>query len=177
MQHKCDLGASRIKVFVSSSMAKGEPLEQRAALMAFFDRMLPLYEAYFFESDASPQPAEEAYLSKVEDSDIVILVLQGSVREGVKKEYDAAKRKGKRILAFICTRQPRRRAFKEFVCEVRTSVKTVDFDDTRDLIDKIERSLLLDLAEQYVALYEDNKRLLEALEKTTGQTFSEPVPP
>lgn len=169
MQHKCDLGTNRIKVFVSSSMAKGEPLEQRAALMAFFERMLPLYEAYFFETDASPQSAEKDYLSRLEDSDIVILVLQGSVRDGVKKEYDAARRKGKRILAFTCTGRRRNRALTEFVCEVRKSSKTVDFKDTRDLIDKIEHSLLLDLARQYVTLYEENKRLTEELNRISSQ--------
>ncbi len=162
MQHKCDLGADRIKVFFSSSMANERYMEQRLAVRSFFERMEPLYHWYFIEDHASPNPVEREYTEEVVNSDLVIVVLQSNLRTGIKKEYEAAQRAGKRIFCFEHSGR-KTQALKDFIGSVRLSLGTTKFRDTRDLIDKIEHNLLSDMVKDYVRLYEENKKLREAL--------------
>jgi len=171
MQHKCDLGSDRIKVFFSSSMANARYMEQRLSVRSFFERMKPLYHWYFIEEHASPNPVKKEYTEEVVNSDIVIVVLQSNLRAGVQKEYETAQRAGKRIFCFEHSGR-KTQSLKNFIGKVRLSITTTKFDDTRDLIDKIEHNLLSDLVKEYVRLYEENKRLREAV---SGPSSSESI--
>ena len=169
VQLKCDL-PNRVKVFISSSMAAQSFLEQRSALISFFER-IPLFSHFAIESSASPDNVVDRYLEKVKWADIVIVILQQDLRPGVVKEFYKAVENQKRVFAYVSS-QSKSPDLETFIRdEVRSKVTTTDFSDTVQLIDKIEKDLLDDLLTKYVNLYEENislKREIDLLSKPHG---------
>lgn len=167
MQYKYIVKSNCIKVFLSSSMKNKTYLEQRSAIISFFDRM-SLYELFAIESSASPDNVVDRYISEIKRSDIVILVLQEDLREGVVREVHSAIRTSKRIFAYIDSGE-KTNELQEFIQnEVQSYATTVNFADTVNLIDKIERDLLEDLVSKYVELHKENLYLKKQLKELSS---------
>lgn len=155
-------------MFLSSSMKDNKFREQRNAIIAFLERM-PLYSLFAIENRSSDQQIQNRYVTEVKDTDIVLLILQTSLREGVANEFYAAKRSNKRIFAFIHSGR-KNPELKRFINdEVNTYITSTQFNDNRDLIDKIEATLLEDLVKKYVRLHEQNISLQKELEKISNK--------
>lgn len=168
MQYKHIVKSSCIKAFLSSSMKNQIYIEQRSAIITFFDRM-PLYELFAIESSASPDNIMDRYISEIKKSDIVILILQEDLREGVVKEVHTAMRTNKRIFAYIHSGE-KTKELEEFIRdEIQDYATTVSFENTVTLIDKIEKDLLEDLVSKYVDLYKENLYLKRKLQEVSSQ--------
>jgi len=142
-------------------------LEQRNAIISFLERM-PLYDLFALENISSDQHIQQHYVSEVANADIILLILQSDLREGVINEFYAAKRNNKRIFTFVHTGR-KKVELKNFIeREVNTYVTSTLFKDNRDLIDKIERTLLEDLVVKYVRLYEENLELYNQLKRLSS---------
>lgn len=159
VQLKCDLRSNRIKVFISSSMATRSDREQRAAIIAFFDRM-PFYDLDAFENTAAPDPPRAHYLRMVSRADIVLVVLQGELREAVREEFLTAKMLRKPVFVFRHSQERRPELDRFIEEEVYPHCTAVDFSTTRELIDKIEESFLVHLLETYLDALKAGKSLL-----------------
>lgn len=169
MQYKHIIRGNRIKVFLSSSMEDNKFIEQRNMIISFIERM-PLFELFAVENYSSDQPIQNRYVDAVKRTDIVLLILQTKLREGVENEYQAAIRNEKRIFAFIHNGK-KNSELKKFVEEVNNKVTSTKFNDNKELIDKIESTLLEDLVEKYVKLHEDNASLKKRLESLSNANF------
>jgi hypothetical protein len=151
-------------VFLSSSMKDDKFREQRNSIIAFLERM-PLYSLFAIENLSSDQQIQKRYVAEVKNTDIVLLILQNDLREGVANEFYAAKRNNKRIFAFTHSGR-KSNELKSFIRdEVNSYITSTQFKDNRDLIDKIEATLLEDLVEKYVRVYEQNISLQSELER------------
>ncbi|WP_142283134.1 hypothetical protein [Gottfriedia solisilvae] len=138
--------------------------EQRNSIIAFLERM-PLYSLFAIENLSSDVHIQQRYVTEVKNTDLVLLILQTDLREGVANEFYAAKRNQKRIFTFIHEGK-KSKQLKEFIDqEVNNYLTSTQFKDNRDLIDKIEATLLEDLVEKYVRLYEENLMLHGELKK------------
>jgi hypothetical protein len=143
-------------------------LEQRNTIVSFLERM-PLYEIFAIENASSDQQIQSHYINEVKQSDIILLILQGDLREGVANEFYAARRNKRRVFAFVHSGR-KNKALKDFIRdEVNTYVTSTEFVDNRDLIDKIETTLLEDLVKKYVMLHEENIELHKQLERYSTQ--------
>lgn len=138
-------------------------MEQRNTIISFLERM-PLFELFAIENYSSDQPIQNRYISAVKQTDIVLLILQSKLREGVLNEYQAALRNEKRIFAFI-HKGRKTPPLNEFIVEVNNKVTSTQFSDNKELIDKIESTLLEDLVEKYVLLHEENAALRKTMRK------------
>ena len=143
---------SKIKLFISSSMNTDEHLLYRAALKCFFDR-IPIYSCFIIEQGASPDDIEDRYLKQLKKSDVVILILDSEIREGVKKEFDTAIRNKKRIFGYIknCTHTTELNNFIEN--ELKKNATTMNFNKINDLV------------EIYSDLYHENINLKDEIVK------------
>ncbi|MED2489852.1 DUF4062 domain-containing protein [Bacillus cereus] len=164
MQYKYSITSNKIKVFLSSSMKDERFRDQRNGIISFLERM-PLYDLFAIENLSSNQSIRARYIEEVKNADIIILILQSDLREGVIHEFYAATRSKRRIFAFIHTGR-KTKELREFIDrEVNTYVTSTQFKDNRDLIDKIEATLLEDLVVKYVRLYEENINLYNQLDR------------
>lgn len=176
LENKHKVEANLIRVFLSSSMKNERFKDQRRAIKSFFERM-PLYELFIIEDSANPEEVQNRYTRKAKNwTDLVILVLQKDLRDGVVKEYGAAKRGNKRIFSYIHTGK-KEDELEEFIVRVKEEAEATvtEFSDLGDLIDKIEKDLLEDLVEKYKSLYQQNlklKRQLEDLSPRSQKKFN-----
>jgi len=117
LQNKQVIYSRRIKVFLSSSMQNEIFMEQRCAVLSYFERE-PFYECFAIEGVASPDPVKKRYSDEVVRNDLIILILQKERRDGVAEEFDIARRSNKRIFAFLHdgNRTPE---LEELIAEVR----------------------------------------------------------
>ncbi len=148
MRNKYEWKSSSIKVFISSSMKNDLHMERRAAVHAFFERM-PMYECFVIEETASPDDVETRYTDKVLWADIIILILSDTLSKAVCQEYQTALTQKKRIFTFINNGITDPELNKFIKSEIEKTVTYTTFNNLRDLIDKIEKSLLDDLALSY----------------------------
>jgi hypothetical protein len=143
-------------------------LDQRNTIISFLERM-PLYELFAIENTSSDQQIQTHYVTEVINADIILLILQTELREGVANEFYAAKRNKKRVFAFV-HKGRKNQELKDFISnEVNTYITSTEFSDNRDLIDKIERTILEDLVIKYVRLYQENIELYRQLERFSTQ--------
>jgi len=176
LQHKHQISANKIKVFISSSMNDAVFLEQRCAIKSFLDRV-PLYDCFIIETAASPTHVITRYETQVQRSDIIILILQTELRPGVVKEFNVAKNYNKRIFAYIHN-GTKTSDLEDFIKDKIHPLSTsTTFSDTMQLIDKIEHDLLEDLVTQYVELYQRNQYLEELLKKVSTAGTGHSVTP
>jgi len=104
-------------VFVSSAI---EGMEQERNAVRQAVESLPLARPWLFEeSPASSTMVDEAYLSKVRECDIFVLVVGTLDRAAVRREYETAVAAQRRILAFV-QRGERTGEFDEFVSRIPT---------------------------------------------------------
>lgn len=143
-------------------MASSGLRQERGVIKTFLERM-PLYEPFLIESGASPDNVIEKYIEEVKRSDIIILVLKKELREGVRKEFVAAKDYKKRIFAYLHSQNANKELKDFFRNEVQKIGTTAFFNKTAELIDQIEKDLLDDLVSKYVQFYEENIILREKI--------------
>lgn len=123
-------------------------MERRAAIKSFFDRWA-MYDFKAIEATASPSDVESRYTDMVLQSDIVIVILADTLRVAVQQEFQIATKANKRIFVFIHSQitDPK---LKEFIkTEIGLGITRCTFNNLSELIDKIEESLLDDLANSY----------------------------
>ena len=142
--------SNRIRVFISSSMNEELYLERRAAIKSFFDRDMKMFECFLIERTASPSDVRTRFSVKVRWSDVVVIILANeAVRDAVKEEFQIAIDNKKKIFVFI--ESPREN--EELLTYIDEFVKDnsvyCDYFNLETLINKIEESLLDDLAESY----------------------------
>lgn len=153
-----------IKVFLSSSMADEQSLEQRKAVKAVIDR-IPLYCCFIVESHANPEKVIPYCLNKIDDSDLVLLVLQKELRYGVIKEFQYSVKHHKRIFTFAHASDKSDDLIIFIENDVYPICTVGAFTDIGNLIDQIERCLLDDLIERYRSMYAENRRLKKQIEQ------------
>ena len=149
----------KINVFISSSMKDESSRELRLTMKSFFERSLPLYNCCIIEDCASPDKIKKTCENYVRDADIIVMILKKEYRPGVHDEFLAAKRFSKRIFAFIHNGE-KEEDLMNFIEEIQENVRSANFSDIYDLIDKIEGSLL----ENLVSVYKLNLEV-ETIEK------------
>lgn len=157
-------------------MADEQSLEQRKAVKAVIDR-IPLYCCFIVESRANPEKVMPYCLSKIDDSDLVLLVLQKELRTGVVNEFRYSVRHCKPMFAFAHA-SDKSDALMSFIRSVVYPTCTVgEFTDIANLIDQIERCLLDDLIERYRSMYTESmllKRQIEQLRSGPNQSIMDP---
>lgn len=154
MRHNYELKSNIIRVLVSSSMKEPIDRELRQAVKAVLDRF-ELYECKIIETVSDTQSMRQKCRMLVEWADVVILVLQRDLREGVKDEFFHAMGKGKQIFPFYNPENASAELDSFVREEVREELNTdrgtvcPEFRNTGQLIDLIEESLLEHLAGTY----------------------------
>lgn len=129
-------------------MSEEKFLIQRSAITAFMERM-EMFDIFSLEETSSPTGIGEYYISEVQNSDLIILVLQEDLREGVVKEFQSAKRNKVRTFAYIHTGNKTEELGEFIRDEIQNLVTNGNFTTTKELIDKIERDLMEDVARTY----------------------------
>jgi len=95
------------------------------------------------EDQAAPHTIRKQYLSQVEKSQAMILLLDSTAREGVKNEVEEARKNNIPIYAFI--RNPDiKKDFEveSFINTIQELYTTTTYSNIKELIEKIEESLL-----------------------------------
>jgi hypothetical protein len=147
-------------------MANALFMVQRAAVVTLIERM-EMFEIFAIEDHSSPLSISEYYVKEVQESDVVIMILQGELREGVAKEFMAAKRNGIRIFAYIHS-GPKTKELEDFIAdELHGIVTTGYFTFTNELVDRIEKDLLEDIAKTYKSSRKTEANLRNQLEQYT----------
>lgn len=128
----------------------------RRALKAFLDRF-ELYECRIIENVSGSETISEECRERVGDADIILLILETSLRPGVKDEFYYARRLGKEILPFY---RPQG-ATDELASFVRDEVHGSEgvtcpqFGTYDQLIDLVEENLLRQLTMTYRQFLQD----------------------
>lgn len=145
-------------------MADEQSLEQRKAVKAIIDR-IPLYCCFIIESRANPEKIIPYCLRQIDNSDLVLLVLQKELRSGVVKEFQHSVKHHKRIFTFVHARDKSDDLIGFIENDVCPICTVGGFTDIANLIDQIERCLLDDLIERYRSMYAENGRLKKLIEQ------------
>lgn len=157
--------------FVSSVMNLGvEDLRaEREACRAAIDT-LELTRAWLFEhSPASADPADDTYLTKVDDCDLFLAILGTDLTDPVEKEYARAAANNKRILLFVKEVERSSRA-SEWL-EERHDVKWRPFSTVDELGSNVRASVIDELIKAHRAF----QLKPSDFEKIATQLRSEPV--
>lgn len=165
---KCYSKINKIKVFLSSSMQNEKYKEQRDIIDNYFSRM-PLFDCFLIENNASPQDVKTNYRNEVKESDIIILILQNDLRQGVYDEYQTAIANKKRILAYIHSGQKKQKLKNFIKSDLQENVTTYTFSEISELIDKIEEGLFKDI----IRIYKNYTIFIEKSEETQITSNSE----
>jgi len=138
----------RLLIFVSSII--GELREEREALEQAL-RQASLFMPWVFEhTTATSDPLPEAYLRRVRECDIFVLLVAGNISQPVIAEYETARDAGKPILAFI-RRGDHSEEAAAFIQRVEQAgaFKYALFDDPDDLAELVVEAVLQELTDRH----------------------------
>ena len=139
---------SELLVFVSSIMDKArEDLRAERDAVRTAVQSIGITQSWRFEdSPASSRHVDDAYLAKVREADIFVIILGQELSEPVRKEYETALAAQKPILAFLkaTTRTPTADAFAKSL-----SVKWKSFADPTVLAQEVRRALAEELIDAH----------------------------
>lgn len=117
----------KINVFISSGCGDGEGKDRYNLIrndIKFRLESLGYVQTYIYEADycASTKQVKSAYLDELDDSDLVIFLIDNAdgVYEGVRNEYQRAKVKGKRCFYIFCDENSKE------ATDIEKEVKTPD---------------------------------------------------
>jgi hypothetical protein len=131
-------------VFVSSAI---RGMEAERARVRDAIKSLALTRPWVFEeTPASSLDVDEAYLSKVRNCDIFVLILGTEDRKAIRREYQMAIDNGKPVLAFV-QRTERPAEFDEFVHSLR--VKYAQYANLGDLYVGVRAALADEVTRVY----------------------------
>ena len=127
-----------LKVFVSSTQE--ELSHERRCVERALNR-IPIVRTWLFErTPATPDSAEDTYLSNVRDSDVFILILGEKLSEAVVKEQEAAMSSKIPRLCFL-KKGNRTKETEKFVRFLRKEVKYIEFSSGNELEYEVERAI------------------------------------
>jgi hypothetical protein len=134
-------------------MQHGSDRDLRKALRAFLDRF-DLYECQIIERVSDTNGITDECRERVEYADIILLVLEGDLRPGVKDEYYFARQLGKEIFPFYrpAGANEELRSFVEYEVYPTASSGSAtccSFSSYDELLDLIESNLLQHLTRDY----------------------------
>jgi tetratricopeptide (TPR) repeat protein len=142
----------RLHVFLSSAMT-GELALERSGLQLYFHTdpvLLQFTSLYAIEAHASPHSIEQAFLAEVQDSHLLIVLLDKQLRPAVQQEFLTARDKNIRTLVFIRERTDARDpALAAFISSEAYKVHCGPFNNVADLCSKVKEAILGDLLNTY----------------------------
>jgi len=153
-----DLGADKIKFFLSSPMNNPHMVDVRKAIKSYFDRS-ELYQLVCIDDTAGAVSPRGKYSSEIASSDAFIMILNEDYREAVQDEFEIAQNYGKPVFVFIKHGQldDKQQEFKSNV--IKNPVTYMNYLNVEDLINGIERTLCKDMLQHY-------KQLLSQISKS-----------
>jgi len=133
------------KVFLSSAQFQDEFLIERELLPMLFSKepLKLFFDLWKIEDQAAPISPHAQYINNIDNSKIVILLIDSLIRPAVKNEYTRACEKGKDIFVFIRKNGNRSAEAVEFIRDIQNSKKTTAlYESISNLQLLIEESLL-----------------------------------
>ncbi len=93
----------KLNIFISSAMNDENGFNWRKTRKVIEERLneCPIFNAFIIEEHGSPISSTQLFKSKVEISDIIILFLKDTVRQGTLQEFDIVKKKHKKMIAYF----------------------------------------------------------------------------
>lgn len=105
MSNKCNEinHTNQLRVFISSAMNDENGFAWKELRGKIKSRLneCPFLNAFIIEDYSSVIPSSQYYKYKVEESDLVILLIKGTVRAGTLQEFDIVKNSKKRLIAYF----------------------------------------------------------------------------
>lgn len=140
----------RVRVYLSSSMATPEHCALRQELKSYLLDEDKLLDVYAIETLASGYGPDELMPHKVLWADVVLMLLQDDLRQGVEYEYDLARRNGKRLIVLVHS-GTKSNELQDFIASVKKEghVYLGNYSGLDDLRPLARRSLRADVVDVY----------------------------
>ncbi len=144
---------NKINTFLSSAMT-GELDKEREMVRYLFSKdstLKEFYNLYAIEEHSSPRTIENAFISEVDDSDLVIFIFGNELRNAVLTEYETAIKAKKRVLCYI-NKYPKKQTkrLKDFIDDELYRYHPAHYIDGNDLCERIKNDLQDDLLRSYI---------------------------
>lgn len=144
----------RLKVFISSAQNEENGFDWEKVRRKIKDKLskCPYLSPYIIEDDTSEISSTQLFISQVEQSDLIVLLVKGELRKGTEKEFIASKQYKKPILIYF---------FKDEnpsvdVTKLKKEIENTDYCTycgCLDSFDRIEEKVLHDIIENTISYY------------------------
>lgn len=157
-----DIGADKIKFFLSSQMNSPDMMVVRKALKNYFDRS-EFYQLVCIDNTAGAVSPRGKYSSEIASSDAIIMILSEVYREAVRDEFELSLTYQKPLYVFIKDGQldEEQQEFKSIIA--KNSITYMNYRDVDDLINCIERTLCTEMLLNYKRNLSQRNRIRDGL--------------
>jgi len=143
-----DLGADKIKFFLSSPMNSPHMMDVRKAIKSYFDRS-EFYQLVCIDNTAGVVSPRGKYSSEIANSDAIIMILNEDYREAVRDEFELSQAYEKPLYVFIKDGQLDEKQ-QDFKCIIsKNPITYMNYHNVDDLINCIESTLCTDMLLNY----------------------------
>ena len=143
---------SKINIFLSSAM-NGELDDERNSIIQLFSEneiIKNFYNLFAIEKSASTNRIEDAFLSEVSKADIVVCLFKKDLRIPVKKEYEKARKEGKKVFIYLYEDSSERNEdLNLFIKEEIYKYDPGFFDSTYRLLENLKKDINEDIISTY----------------------------
>ena len=154
----------KVRVFISSAQAKEEGFEWTTVRKEIKEYLnsCDRIEAFTIEDYASSAPSNQFMLEHVDTSDVLVLLIRSTVREGTQQEYERAIGKNKRLLLYFINcdsadESVLRLKERSMASDYSLFKDNIDEDDVPSLKETILENILNDIVLNFKATkYWDN---------------------
>lgn len=138
---------NKIRVFISSAQKEEEGFDWESLRYSIKEHLnkCDRIEAFTIEDYASTFPSNQFMLGNVDDSDVVVLLVKGTVRSGTQQEFERVYSNKKPLLLYFIESDN----VDDSVLNLRKRIQEIDFSNYKDIhndeIDYLEEKVLDDL--------------------------------